>query len=162
MEEKQLLETAEIDENDWEQTPVSVRNLVVKLFDKIEQLEKHLKELQETNEKISEKVNQNSQNSNNPPTSEPLNVEIPKKKKKLGGKKRGGQIGHKGHSRFLYSEEKCKEIIEHHPDSCKCCGEKLRGIDRAIASYLLQKIQTKREKYSVKKKQSSILQTFII
>jgi hypothetical protein len=129
MEEKQLLETAEIDENDWEQTPVSVRNLVVKLFDKIEQLEKHLKELQETNEKISEKVNQNSQNSNNPPTSEPLNVEIPKKKKKLGGKKRGGQIGHKGHSRFLYSEEKCKEIIEHHPDSCKCCGEKLRGID---------------------------------
>ena len=33
MEEKQLLETAEIDENDWEQTPVSVRNLVVKLFD---------------------------------------------------------------------------------------------------------------------------------
>jgi transposase len=81
MEEKQLLETAEIDENDWEQTPVSVRNLVVKLFDKIEQLEKHLKELQETNEKISEKVNQNSQNSNNPPTSEPLNVEISKKKK---------------------------------------------------------------------------------
>ena len=70
MEEKHLLETAEIDENDWEQTPVSVRNLVVKLFDKIEQLEKHLKELQETNEKISEKVNQNSQNSNNPPTSD--------------------------------------------------------------------------------------------
>jgi hypothetical protein len=45
--------------------------------------------LQETNEKISEKVNQNSQNSNNPPTSEPLNVEIPKKKKKLGGKREG-------------------------------------------------------------------------
>jgi hypothetical protein len=59
---------------------------VVKLFDKIEQLEKHLKELQETNEKISEKVSQNSQNSNNPPTSEPLNVEIPKKK----GNRSGG------------------------------------------------------------------------
>jgi len=129
MEEKHLLETAEIDENDWEQTPVSVRNLVVKLFDKIEQLEKHLKELQETNEKISEKVNQNSQKSNNPPTSDPLNVEIPKKKKKLGGKKTGGQVGHQGHSRFLYSEEECKEIIEHHPDSCKCCGEKPTGID---------------------------------
>ena len=81
MEEKHLLETGEIDENDWEQTPVSVRNLVVKLLDKIEQLEKHLKELQETNEKISEKVNQNSQNSNNPPTSDPLNVKIPKKKR---------------------------------------------------------------------------------
>jgi hypothetical protein len=33
MEEKHRLETAEIDENDWEQTPVSVRNLVLKLFD---------------------------------------------------------------------------------------------------------------------------------
>jgi hypothetical protein len=31
MEEKQLLAIAEIDEKDWEQTPVSVRNLVVKL-----------------------------------------------------------------------------------------------------------------------------------
>jgi transposase len=91
MEEKQLLETAEIDENDWEQTPVSVRNLVVKLFDKIEQLEKHLKELQETNEKISEKVNQNSQNSNNPPTSEPLNVEIPKKKRNWVEKREEGK-----------------------------------------------------------------------
>ena len=77
MGKKHLLETGEIDENDWEQTPVSVRNLVVKLLDKIERLEKHIKELQETNEKISEKVNQNSQNSNNPPTSDPLNVEIP-------------------------------------------------------------------------------------
>ena len=36
---------------------------------------------------------------------------------------------HQGHSRFLYSEEECKEIIEHHPDSCKCCGEKPTGID---------------------------------
>ncbi|MGL5035052.1 MAG: DUF6444 domain-containing protein, partial [Microcystaceae cyanobacterium] len=109
MKEKQLLETTEIDENDWEKNPVSVRNLVLKLVGEIEQLKKHLKELQETNEKISEKVNQNSQNSNNSPTSDPLNVEIVKKKKKLGGKKRGGQVGHKGHSRFLYSEEKCKE-----------------------------------------------------
>ena len=112
MEEKHLVETVEIDENDWDKTPVSVKNLVLKLVGEIEKLKKHLKELQETNEKISEKVNQNSQNSNNPPTSDPLNVEIVKKKKKLGGKKRGGQVGHKGHSRFLYSEEKCKEIIE--------------------------------------------------
>ena len=42
MGKKHLLETGEIDENDWEQTPVSVRNLVVKLLDKIERLEKAL------------------------------------------------------------------------------------------------------------------------
>ena len=98
-------------------------------MEEIEKLKNHLKELQETNEKISEKVNQNSQNSNKPPTSDPLNVEIRKKKKKLGGKKRGGQVGHKGYSRFLYPVEDCQEIIEHYPENCKCCGEKLKGID---------------------------------
>ena len=33
MEEKHLLQTEEIDENDWQQTPVSVRNLVLKLLE---------------------------------------------------------------------------------------------------------------------------------
>jgi len=61
MEEKHLVEIVEIDENDWEKTPVSVKNLVLKLVEEIEKLKKNLKELQETNEKISEKVNQNSQ-----------------------------------------------------------------------------------------------------
>ncbi len=46
MDEKQLLETAGIDADDWEKTPVSVRNLVVHLGLKIEQLEQHLQELQ--------------------------------------------------------------------------------------------------------------------
>lgn len=129
MEENDLLKMAKIDENDWERTPVNVRNVVEKLVEKIEQLEKHLKELQETNERISEKINQNSQNSSNPPTSDPLNADIVKKKKKGSGKKRGGQLGHKGHSRSLYSMEECQEVIEHYPDNCKHCGEKLTGID---------------------------------
>ena len=110
MEEKHLLETGEIDENDWEQTPVSVRNLVLKLFDKIEQLEKHLKELQETNEKISEKVNQNSQNSNNLPTSDSLNVEIPKEKKKLSGKKEEGKWGIKVIAVFCIQKKSVRKL----------------------------------------------------
>ena len=91
MEEKHLLETGEIDENDWDKTPVSVKNLVLKLVGEIEKLKKNLKELQETNEKISEKVNQNSQNSNNPPTSDPLNVEIAKKKRNSAVKRGAGR-----------------------------------------------------------------------
>ncbi len=110
MEEKQLLETGEIDENDWEKTPVSVRNLVVKLFDKIEQLEKHLKELQETNEKISEKVNQNSQNSNNPPTSDPLNVEIPKKKRNWVEKREEGKWGIKVIAAFCIQKKSVRKL----------------------------------------------------
>ncbi len=44
MDEKQLLEMSGIDAEDWEQTPASVRRLVVQLGLKIEQLEQHLKE----------------------------------------------------------------------------------------------------------------------
>ena len=50
MDNKHLLEKVEIDADDWEKTPVSVRKLVVKLDLKIEQLEQHLKELQVDNQ----------------------------------------------------------------------------------------------------------------
>ena len=29
----------------------------------------------------------------------------------------------------MYSVEECQEVIEYHPAKCKCCGEKLTGID---------------------------------
>jgi len=67
MDEKHLLETAGIDAEDWEKTPASVRQLVVQLGDKIEQLEQHLKELQGANQQLNEKVNRNSKNSHSPP-----------------------------------------------------------------------------------------------
>ena len=57
MDEKHLLETAGIDQDDWEKTPVSVRKLVVQLGLKIDQLEQHLKELQVENQQLNEKVN---------------------------------------------------------------------------------------------------------
>jgi transposase len=48
MDEKHLLETTGIDADDWEKTPVSVRQIVVRLGLKIEQLEQQLKELQDS------------------------------------------------------------------------------------------------------------------
>jgi transposase len=60
---EQLLEMSGIDAEDWVKTPLSVRRLVVQLGLKIEQLEQHLKELQDSKEGLEEKVNRNSQNS---------------------------------------------------------------------------------------------------
>ena len=48
---------------------------------------------------------------------------------KKSGKKRGGQPGHKGHSRHLYSVSECEAVLDHHPETCSCCGEKLSGED---------------------------------
>ncbi len=128
MDEKHLLETAAIDAEDWEKTPVSVRKLVVQLGLKIEQLEQHLKELQVENQQLREKVNRNSQNSHSPPASDSPNFQNPKKKKKP-GKKRGGQPGHRGHSRPLYPLEDCERVTDYYPQTCTCCGEELSGFD---------------------------------
>lgn len=128
MDEKQLLEMSGIDAEDWERTPVSVRQLVVRLGLKIEQLEQHLKELQASNEQLEERVNRNSKNSHSPPASDSPNVENAKKKKPT-GKKRGGQPGHAGHSRPLYPVEECESVTDHYPETCACCGEQLKGFD---------------------------------
>ncbi|MCC5653600.1 IS66 family transposase zinc-finger binding domain-containing protein [Nostoc sp. XA013] len=55
---------------------------------------------------------------------------MPKKtRKKNSGKKRGGRPGHKGHSRFLYNVSECESVLDHHPQTCSCCGETLLGED---------------------------------
>lgn len=43
-------------------------------------------------------------------------------KKPKSKRKRGGQKGHKKHSRELVPPEQCNEIIECHPDACRRCG----------------------------------------
>ncbi|MFM6057526.1 MAG: DUF6444 domain-containing protein [Microcystis aeruginosa] len=128
MDQKQLRWMSGIDAEDWERTPVSVRQLVVQLGLKVEQLEQHLKELQDSKEQLEEKVNRNSKNSHSPPASDSANAEKAKKKKPT-GKKRGGQPGHAGHSRPLYPVEECARVIDYYPQACACCGEKLTGFD---------------------------------
>ena len=121
-------ETAGIDAHDWEQTPVSVKNLVLKLVSKIERLEKQVKELQESNEQLKEKIHQNSRNSNRPPASDQPNVEKVKTQKST-GKKRGGQPGHQGFGRSLYPVEECSLVKDYYPQICASCGEPLWGED---------------------------------
>jgi mRNA-degrading endonuclease RelE of RelBE toxin-antitoxin system len=58
----------------------------------------------------------------------PLDAEKRPEKKKS-GKKRGGQAGHKGHSRLLYELSECESVLNHHPETCRCCGEILLGED---------------------------------
>ncbi len=128
MDKKHLLEKAEIDADDWEKTPVSVRKLVVQLGLKIEQLEQHLLQLQVSNQQLNEKANRNSQNSHSPPASDSVNFQNTKKKKKT-RKKRGGQPGHPGHSRTLYPVEECERVTDYYPQTCACCGEGLTGVD---------------------------------
>lgn len=118
----------QIPQEDWDRTPASVKKLVVEMRQGIEKLEEQVAELRTTQQQLLERINRTSKNSSSPPSQDPPNA--PKQKQKgKSGKKRGGQKGHDGHSRPLYPAEQCESIIDHHPTSCACCGEKLSGED---------------------------------
>ncbi|MDF5740264.1 DUF6444 domain-containing protein [Nostoc sp. S13] len=94
----------------------------------IKQSEKELTDLKAQQQELLEKINRTSKNSSSPPSLDRLNADKGQEKKKS-GKKRGEQPGHKGHSRFLYNVSECESVLDHHPQTCKCCGEQLTGVD---------------------------------
>jgi hypothetical protein len=128
MDENCLAYGIEISDLDWEKTPASVKQLVEKMGQHIKQSEKELTDLKAQQQELLEKSNRTSKNSSSPPSLDPPNAEKHEKKNKS-AKKRGGQLGHKGHSRFLYDVSECESVFNHHPEKCSCCGEKLNGID---------------------------------
>lgn len=128
MEEDSPAYRQQISQEDWDRTPASVKKLVEEMGQRIEKLEQSYAELLATQQQLLEKINRTSKNSSSPPSGDPPNtVKQPRKGKS--SKKRGGQQGHDGHSRPLYPIEQCESIIDHHPKTCSCCGEKLSGED---------------------------------
>ena len=128
MDKNCLVYGIEIPNTDWENTPASVKELVEKLGQHIKQSDKELADLKAQQQELLEKINRTSKNSSSSPSSDPPGVQKHPPKKKS-GKKRGGQPGHKGHSRRLYDVSECEEVLNHHPKTCSCCGEKLTGKD---------------------------------
>lgn len=70
------------------------------------------------------KLNQNSQNSSKPPSSDGPGTQRPATKSK--GLKRGGQPGHDGHERRRLPPDR---VIDHRPSSCRLCEATLSGDD---------------------------------
>ncbi|BAZ03191.1 transposase IS66 (plasmid) [Tolypothrix tenuis PCC 7101] len=128
MDENCLAYGIEISDSDWEKTPASVKQLVEKMEQYIKESDKRFADLEAKYQELLEKINRTSKNSSSAPSSDPLNTEKQKQKNKS-DKKRGGQPGHKGHSRHLYEVSECESVLEHHPETCNCCGEKLVGVD---------------------------------
>ncbi|MEH1836203.1 MAG: DUF6444 domain-containing protein [Nostoc sp.] len=94
----------------------------------IKELGQKLAQVEAVQQELQEKINRTSKNSSSPPSSDPLSTPKQQKKKKS-GLKRGGQPGHNGYGRLLYDRSECDRVIDHEPEICKCCGEKLVGAD---------------------------------
>ena len=82
-------------------------------------LNETIKELQETIRELQRQLNQNSQNSSKPPSSDGFNKPAPKSLRQKSGKKQGGQKGHPGSHMSIPHEP--DEYNKHLPKKCLSC-----------------------------------------
>jgi len=118
-----LLQALPVSAEDWAQTPKSVQALVIGLQSRLQAMEAEVAHLRE-------KLNRNSGNSSQPPSSDgPGMVKGNAAEKKRSGRKRGGQVGHPRALRKLVPVEELKAEYDLKPATCRCCGETLSGED---------------------------------
>ncbi len=112
---------AGISTEDWQTTPIVVRQLVLTLLGTMDHLQQHVAELEE-------RVNQNSRNSSKPPSADPPNAPS-RPARPASGRNAGGQPGHAGRTRLFKSMRHVQKVIECRPTTCRACGLLLLGDD---------------------------------
>ncbi len=103
----------------------SARKLVVELLAAVKTLELKVQELEH-------RLNQNSNNSSKPPSSDPplsrkAKRALARERAKRSTRKAGAQPGHEGHHRQMAAPEDVNERFEHLPECCLSCGEGFSG-----------------------------------
>ena len=88
------------------------------------ELEEQVTKLSEALRQLHEKLDQNSTNSNLPPSSDPPGRAAGGKRRR-GKRKRGGQKGHRGSHRQLLPPEEVDELVDFFPPECRNCWEAL-------------------------------------
>jgi transposase len=99
------------------------------LLSHLNELKKQVEETKQENielnkqvEKLTRKLNENSSNSNKPPSSDGLGERRKiRKPKKPTGRKQGAQKGHKGHFREMVPGDQVDRIIDLFPGPCEVC-----------------------------------------
>jgi transposase len=111
---------APIPESLWNTVPSDAQAAILSVLDS---LQKRIAELEH-------RLNLNSTNSSKPPSSDPPAVKV-KRRPPLppSVRKRGGQLGHKRHTRALVPPEQLRETFEVKPTHCGGCGASLQGED---------------------------------
>ena len=89
------------------------------LFAIIEQQAKTIEQLTAKVSELEARLNQNSKNSSNPPSSDKFVKPKPQSLRKPSGKKAGGQQGHKGNG--LHITQEPTDYVTHSPSDCANC-----------------------------------------
>lgn len=109
-----------IPESLWNTVPPEAQAAILAV---IASLEKRIADLEA-------RLDQSSTNSSKPPSTDPPAVKVKRRPPAPpSGRKRGGQPGHKRHTRALVPPGRLRETFEVKPTHCGGCGAALRGED---------------------------------
>jgi transposase len=109
----------------WEQLTEPLQIVISAMVDYYEQ---RIAKLEAEVRELTARLNQTSQNSSKPPSSDGPHVKR-KPPKPASGRKPGGQPGHAPHQRVLVPVDKVNEVVACKPAQCRRCGQPLTGSD---------------------------------
>ena len=109
----------------WEQAPEPVQVVMSAM---VEYYEQRIAQLETEVRELTARLNQNSQNSSKPPSSDGPHVKR-KPPKPPSGRKPGGQLGHPPHQRAFVPIEQVNTVVVCKPEQCRRCGKPLMGSD---------------------------------
>ena len=113
-----------ISDADWHDTP-TLQMLVVKLWQRLQQLEQRVTELEQRQQGGGKESS--SQSAKKVDTC--AAVQRRRSKRRSSGRSPGAQPGHEGHGRSLLPVEQVQEVIPVKPEACDQCGLPLCGDD---------------------------------
>ena len=117
---------AGISDADWLAWPAGAREFILAQQEENAQLRTQLTALATELAQLRERISRSSRNSSKPPSSDGPGFKPPERRKGS-GRKRGGQPGHPGSGPELLPIERVNEVVEHHPQACRRCGQLLGG-----------------------------------
>src|SRR5881296_2127696 len=111
----------------WERTPPEAQAYIRALEARVETLASMVHAFQEQVCTLQAQLNQTSQNSSRPPSSDPPQHGRPRRPRDE--RRRGGQPGHPGSTRTLVPVEEVDEVVVLKPEQCTYCQAPLSGDD---------------------------------
>ena len=111
----------------YEEGPNAVIVLVTSLLDVIAEQSAQIAHLTARVQALEAQLAKDSHNSGKPPSSDGLKKPVPKSLRQRSGKRAGAQPGHPGCS--LCWSHTPDQVIEHQPECCAVCGERLTLTD---------------------------------
>src|SRR6266496_2060795 len=118
---------AGITAEEWAATPGSVRQFIGALLTVVAQQQQQLAQLQARLADLEARLNQHSQNSSKPPSSDPPSAP-PRPARVARGRKPGGQAGHPRHERPEPEPDQITTTRHHYPSACPTCQMSLADV----------------------------------